>query len=361
MGVPGVSSSSESWADYTDKGKGKDTAAADPWAAGAQKLAAIDLPAQQRKMADLSVDPISNWRTVQHVMKMAACKARDTITSVSASEIKPFESRNEDPQIIAEARALTLRSIASVFFGRDMDNFNDWMDWCVPYITAVLHRTQFNAHFCPDDQYGHYEEGLGTLARGDGKPMITDERQQVTALKATLHSNIAQCMLSLELFRRAADAATECLKLDEAHAKALHRRSQAHEALREWEEALRDALRLRELGGGGLDPEALGSRCDALFEKQAKENQAVNKVVNEQEKMMKMKGRFETAFKKHGLYEADAAPEIARWLVAHDDLPFTVDKIAEKWKMSKIEAEDIAKWISKGIELGVVPRPEVVK
>mmetsp|Transcript_77548 Transcript_77548/g.209621 ORF Transcript_77548/g.209621 Transcript_77548/m.209621 type:complete len:262 (+) Transcript_77548:73-858(+) len=220
---------------------------------------------------------------------------------------------------------------------------------------ACVKKRQFN------EAVRHYEEGLGTLARGDGKPMITDERQQVTALKATLHSNIAQCMLSLELFRRAADAATECLKLDEAHAKALHRRSQAHEALREWEEALRDALRLRELGGGGLDPEALGSRCDALFEKQAKENQAVNKVVNEQEKMMKMKGRFETAFKKHGLYEADAAPEIARWLVAHDDLPFTVDKIAEKWKMSKIEAEDIAKWISKGIELGVVPRPEVVK
>eukprot|EP00959_Pyramimonas_sp_CCMP1952_P341607 7155826-Pyramimonas_sp.AAC.1 len=37
---------------------------------------------------------------------MAACKARDTITSVSASEIKPFESRNEDPQVIAGARAV---------------------------------------------------------------------------------------------------------------------------------------------------------------------------------------------------------------------------------------------------------------
>ncbi|CAK0837755.1 unnamed protein product [Prorocentrum cordatum] len=120
MGVPGVASSADSWADSPDKGKGKDTAAADPWAAGAQKLAAFDLPAHQRKMADLSADPISNWRTMKHIMKTAARKARGTITSVSASEILPFESRNEDPQVIAEARALTLRSIARAVWYQDL-------------------------------------------------------------------------------------------------------------------------------------------------------------------------------------------------------------------------------------------------
>eukprot|EP00959_Pyramimonas_sp_CCMP1952_P234173 4893107-Pyramimonas_sp.AAC.1 len=51
---------------------------------------------------------------------MAACKARDTITSVSASEIKPFESRNEDPQVIAVARALTLRGIARAVWYQDL-------------------------------------------------------------------------------------------------------------------------------------------------------------------------------------------------------------------------------------------------
>eukprot|EP00959_Pyramimonas_sp_CCMP1952_P202062 4225327-Pyramimonas_sp.AAC.1 len=35
-----------------------------------------------------------------------------------------------------------------------MDNFKDWMDWCVPYVTAVLHRSQSNAHFSIDDQHG---------------------------------------------------------------------------------------------------------------------------------------------------------------------------------------------------------------
>eukprot|EP00959_Pyramimonas_sp_CCMP1952_P419249 8781548-Pyramimonas_sp.AAC.2 len=51
---------------------------------------------------------------------MAVCKARDTSTSVSASEINPFESRNEDPQVIAEARALTLRSIARAVWYQDL-------------------------------------------------------------------------------------------------------------------------------------------------------------------------------------------------------------------------------------------------
>eukprot|EP00959_Pyramimonas_sp_CCMP1952_P397514 8329562-Pyramimonas_sp.AAC.1 len=35
-----------------------------------------------------------------------------------------------------------------------MGNFNDWMDWCVPYVAAVLHRPQFNARFSLDDAFG---------------------------------------------------------------------------------------------------------------------------------------------------------------------------------------------------------------
>merc|ERR1712039_711278 len=97
-------------------------------------------------------------------------------------------------------------------------------------------------------------------------------------LKATLHSNIAQCMLNLELYRRAIDAATSCLKIDKVNAKALHRRSQAHESLQEYEEALQDALALRSLGASGMDPKALEARCDRLFEKHSKLTQMVNKV-----------------------------------------------------------------------------------
>merc|ERR1712061_737425 len=97
-----------------------------------------------------------------------------------------------------------------------------------------------------------YEEGLATLGRCTGHPMLKAESDQVQALKAVLHGNLAQCMLNLQLYRRAIEAATECLKLDESNLKALHRRSQAYEALREYEEALRDAVNLKRLGGGAL-------------------------------------------------------------------------------------------------------------
>ncbi|CAK0844510.1 unnamed protein product [Prorocentrum cordatum] len=175
-------------------------------------------------MADFSADPISNWRTMKHIMKLAARKSRDTITTFSASELMPIESQSIAGAIsyqdltlaqrlrndttagarrvdihrraisradraafetehsamqrqIAEqtgdyqqpagndnhdsmkylnerSEAWAARWIPSVFFGRDMGNFNDWMDWCVPYVAAVLHRPQFNARFSLDDAFG---------------------------------------------------------------------------------------------------------------------------------------------------------------------------------------------------------------
>ncbi|CAK0850426.1 unnamed protein product [Prorocentrum cordatum] len=42
----------------------------------------------------------------------------------------------------------------SVFFGNNIDNHKDWMDWCVSHVTAVLQRPQFDAHFNLDDAFG---------------------------------------------------------------------------------------------------------------------------------------------------------------------------------------------------------------
>eukprot|EP00959_Pyramimonas_sp_CCMP1952_P305498 6392753-Pyramimonas_sp.AAC.1 len=57
---------------------------------------------------------------MKHIMKLAARKPRDAITTVSASEIMPIESQGEDPQVLAEARALTLRSIARAIWYQDL-------------------------------------------------------------------------------------------------------------------------------------------------------------------------------------------------------------------------------------------------
>eukprot|EP00959_Pyramimonas_sp_CCMP1952_P382771 8020699-Pyramimonas_sp.AAC.1 len=53
-------------------------------------------------------------------MKLAARTSRDAITTVSASEIMPIESQGEDPQVTAEARALTLRNIARAIWYQDL-------------------------------------------------------------------------------------------------------------------------------------------------------------------------------------------------------------------------------------------------
>eukprot|EP00959_Pyramimonas_sp_CCMP1952_P220351 4606904-Pyramimonas_sp.AAC.1 len=57
---------------------------------------------------------------MKHIMKLAARKTRDTITTVAASELMPIESQREDSHVIAEARALTLRSIARAIWCQDL-------------------------------------------------------------------------------------------------------------------------------------------------------------------------------------------------------------------------------------------------
>lgn len=202
-----------------------------------------------------------------------------------------------------------------------------------------------------------YEEGLAVLDRCRGQPMLREESQQVDGLKAVLHSNISQCMLSLELYRRAVEAAGKCLELDPSNAKALHRKSQAHEALREYEDALKDALQLRKIGGGGLKEKEVEERCEQLLLKVQNENTMVNKVGKEHEELFKMKERFDKVWQKYDLEGSNAAPEVAKWLVEDKDFDNTVGKIAKRWQMEKRDAQDLARWISKGLELKIIPDP----
>eukprot|EP00930_Biecheleria_cincta_P034079 TRINITY_DN23585_c0_g1_i1.p1 TRINITY_DN23585_c0_g1~~TRINITY_DN23585_c0_g1_i1.p1 ORF type:complete len:437 (-),score=116.82 TRINITY_DN23585_c0_g1_i1:83-1393(-) len=59
-------------------------------------------------------------------------------------------------------------------------------------------------------------------------------------LAASLHSNLALCHLRLQLYRRAAEAASKSLELDTANGKAYYRRCLAHKALKMFEEARKD-------------------------------------------------------------------------------------------------------------------------
>lgn len=198
----------------------------------------------------------------------------------------------------------------------------------------------------------HYERGIAVLDKADGQPMLRQEVDDMVALKATLYCNVAQCMLSLELYRRAIDAATACLNLDEKNAKALHRRSRAHEALQHNKQALADAVAMQQSGGGPMKKEELEARLEALREKVAAEEKAKADESSEDDAdtdLVNIKKRFDEVVEKYDLRDDAAAGEVADWLVSGEWL-LTVKKVAERWKMENEDAEDFLKWIARGVE-----------
>lgn len=197
-----------------------------------------------------------------------------------------------------------------------------------------------------------YEEGVEVLDRADGYPMLRSEVEQMIALKVVLHSNMAQALLSSELYRRAVEAATKCLELDEGNSKALHRRSLAFEALRNHEAALKDAVSLQKVGGGSLSAEEVEKRITALQDKIADGIRAREAESSEDEMdnlLVRMKARFDEVVAKYDLQNDDAASQVADWLTS-GEWKVTIDRVAKRWSMEHQDAEDFLLWIAKGLE-----------
>ncbi|CAK0847205.1 unnamed protein product [Prorocentrum cordatum] len=80
-------------------------------------------------MIDFSdFDPIGKWRATKRIVMLAARK---------------------------RTAAWAERWIPPIFMCAGYHNYNDWMEWCVPYVTAVLRRPQFSANFRVDDYTGN--------------------------------------------------------------------------------------------------------------------------------------------------------------------------------------------------------------
>mmetsp|Transcript_105635 Transcript_105635/g.297154 ORF Transcript_105635/g.297154 Transcript_105635/m.297154 type:complete len:262 (-) Transcript_105635:209-994(-) len=200
-----------------------------------------------------------------------------------------------------------------------------------------------------------YENAIATLDKADGHPMLRQEVEQMIALKALLYSNLAQSLLSVELFRRAVDAATECLRIDETNVKALYRRSQAYEALRKYDDALHDHEELQRLGGGGLSEQAVATRREALQAKKDEVDRAKAEESEEDEcdnELVRMKERFDEIVEKYDLKDGNAASEVADWLVSGEWL-VTSERVAKRWQMEAEDADDFLRWISKGLEFKI--------
>lgn len=198
-----------------------------------------------------------------------------------------------------------------------------------------------------------YQEGLDILSRSDMHRMAADEKEQVDALKSVFWSNIAACRLQQQLFDRAVDAATECLKFDKNNTKALLRRSQAHEKLGQLEEALSDSAKLKKLGDGHLtekESEAEEKRRERLWETLQQNNRDIDDLAKANEPYWKMKQRFDDLVDKYDLGDGQFFLLVARWLIIDECFDKTVETVMKHWKMNKSDAEFGAKWVKLGLE-----------
>lgn len=73
--------------------------------------------------------------------------------------------------------------------------------------------------------------------------LMDEHRAQVDEARNPLQLNAAACCLKLEEPRRAVDFCSEVLKVSPDHAKALFRRGQAHQALKDFEKAKADLVK----------------------------------------------------------------------------------------------------------------------
>lgn len=197
-----------------------------------------------------------------------------------------------------------------------------------------------------------YERGIAILDQADGQPMLRQEVEDMVALKATLYGNLAQCMLSQKLYRRAVEAASSCLELDPKNTKALYRRSLAQESLRKWAPAVGDSVKLQKLGGGSLTKEQMDARIALLRGKLEAEVKAKAEESSEDEcdtALVRMKERFDEIVEKYDLRDGDAASDVADWLTSGEWI-MTTKRVAQRWNMEYEDAEDFIKWIAKGLE-----------
>lgn len=202
-----------------------------------------------------------------------------------------------------------------------------------------------------------YEKGIATLDKVDDHPMRKDDVTKIVQLKTALYSNLAQCFLKQELFRRAMEAATKCLQLDESNTKARYRRALARDALKMYGEALEDlaVLEGRADVGTGPDPEELARlrkgiqvRKDALDKRMKEEGPDSD---DETLELVVAKDKFDKVVERYGLKDEETANEIADWLTranSGEETKITLKDLEKRWGMDHEDGLAFLGWIDQG-------------
>lgn len=201
---------------------------------------------------------------------------------------------------------------------------------------------------------GHYEAGIQSLEKADGQKMRANDARLVIDLRSVLFSNLSQSLLKSELFRRALEAASSCLKLDDKNAKALYRRAQCHDRLKQYQEALADLAALETLDGAPSLDELTKFRTavearKAAWEKKIKEESPDSDDECDAE-LVRCKQRFDEVIEKYNLKDEETASEIADWMTrgnAGEQTDITLKDLDNKWGMDEDDAMAFLAWIDK--------------
>eukprot|EP00403_Amphidinium_massartii_P036844 CAMPEP_0178438808 /NCGR_PEP_ID=MMETSP0689_2-20121128/35797_1 /TAXON_ID=160604 /ORGANISM="Amphidinium massartii, Strain CS-259" /LENGTH=237 /DNA_ID=CAMNT_0020061249 /DNA_START=58 /DNA_END=767 /DNA_ORIENTATION=+ len=192
-----------------------------------------------------------------------------------------------------------------------------------------------------------YEKGISTLDKADGHPMLKVDAEKVVQMRVALYANITQSLLKQELFRRALEAANQCLALDPENVKALYRRAVCRDALKQYDEALADVKTLESLASkaGPSEDELAALRAGiekrrATLHKQLEEEAPDPDDVVDAE-LVKMKQRFDEIVQKYDLKDEETASEIADWLTRGNngrETVITLKDLERRWQMEEDDA-----------------------
>jgi len=204
-----------------------------------------------------------------------------------------------------------------------------------------------------------YEKGISILDKADGHPMLKVDAEKVVQLKVILYANTTQSLLKQQLYRRALEAANQCLALDSGNVKALFRRAQCQDALKQYDEALADVATLESTttdSGPSADElsklkAGILKRKEALLKQQAEEAPDLDDEVDAS--LVRMKQRFDEIVLKYDLHDEETASEIADWLTrgnADGQTIITLKDLQRRWQMDEEDAIDFLAWIDKAQE-----------
>lgn len=221
-----------------------------------------------------------------------------------------------------------------------------------------------------------WQRCLDAISQCDGKAMKKDDVPLILQMRALIHSNRGQALVSMEFWRRAIKELSQAIEIGALPpptlAKTLWRRYKARRELAqrgeisEWALAEADleallAPALQDTAGpllaeAGLGPEQLQKTCEELLQKrqEAEANAAENfeeRVEAAAHKGLEaLRGRFDEMIRRNGLHgNTELASELADMISRSEGV--TVQYLAAVYSIDEDDAQIMLDWIEKAFRM----------